>query len=306
MSLTLTELLIPKKNVVLDATVMSSLMACERLTEFRYVNNLVPINGKSNSLEIGSLMHKMLEVYYKTLRDGFKKELAIANGLTAGEDYVRTGDDGNGLINTQPDNIKHKNGALNLIGWKYVMETFEQYCEFYKGDSWTALDVEKVLGKVIYEDDEIRLLWKAKLDLRVDTNQGIMPVDHKTLRQKRDTLNLNNQFMGQCILNESRTMIINKIGFQLTLPAEEKFTRHVMSYSANRLVEWLSIAAYYAKYLVSLQESGYFPPRFSHCDKYFGGCSMKDVCMADTNMREETLRMKFMVGEPWEIHDSDD
>lgn len=294
-----------QKNVVMDASVMTSLMSCERLTEFRYVMNLVPITGKSNSLEVGSLVHKMLEVYYKTIRDGFPRALATANGLVAGDEYIVRGDDGTGLSNTPPDNTKHKNGAIKHIGFRYAKDTFEQYCEFHKNDSWIPLEVEKVMGEVIYEDEEIRLLWKAKLDLTVDTNQGIYSVDHKTMKQNRDTLSLNNQFMGHCVLMKTRAVIINKFGWQSSLKPEEKFQRVMINYSANRLMEWLDIAAYYAKYLVSLNEANYYPPRFSHCDKYFG-CTMKDICEGDTNMREEMLRQRFVVGEPWAIADSED
>lgn len=300
----MTELLITKKNVVLDATVMTHLMECERLTEFQFIHNLVPINGKSNSLEIGSLLHKMLEAYYKNIRDGFPRANAVSYGLAMGDDFILHGDDGTGLKNTGPENTKHKNGSLDRIGYNYVKNTFQQYTDFYTNDSWIPIEVEKVKGEQIYEDDEIRLLWKAKFDLIVDTNNGILSVDHKSMRQKRNTLSLNNQFMGQCILLKTRNVVINKIGFQQSLKPEEKFTRHVISYSASRLTEWLGIAAYYGKYLVSLNETGYYPPRFSHCDKYFG-CSFKDVCESDLNMREETIRQKFMKGDSWEISDED-
>jgi hypothetical protein len=300
----MTEILIAKKNVVMDSQIMTRLMECERLTEFQFVHNLVPISGKSNSLEIGSLIHKMLEAYYKNIRDGFPRANAVSYGLAAGDDFILHGDNGQGLTNTPAENTKHKNGSLDRIGYNYAKSTFQEYCDFYIGDSWTPLEVETVKGEVIYEDDEIRLLWKAKLDLTVDTNQGIFSVDHKTMRQRRDTLSLNNQFMGQCVLMKTRNVIINKIGFQQSLKLEEKFTRHVISYSASRLVEWLGIAAYYAKYLVSLNETNYFPPRFSHCDKFFG-CAFKDVCEADTGMREETIRQKFMKGTPWSISDED-
>lgn len=300
----MTDILITKKNIVMDATLLTSLMSCERLTEFRFVHNLVPISGKSNSLEIGSLLHKMLEAYYKNIRDGFPRAGAISYGIAAGDDYILSGDDGNGLHNTPADNVKHKNGSIKYIGYKWVKETFEMYCNHTASDSWIPLEVEKVMGEVIYEDDEIRLLWKAKLDLIVDTNQGIYPVDHKSMKQNKDTLSLNNQFMGQCVLMKTRNVIINKIGWQQSLKPGEKFLRQVMSYSASRLTEWLGIAAYYAKYLVSLNESGYFPPRFSYCDKYFG-CSMKEVCESDTGMRDEVIKMKFIKGDQWEIHDED-
>lgn len=293
-----------KQNVVLDATVMSSLMSCERLAEFQFVHNFTPIRGKGNSLEIGSLMHKMLESYYKNLRNGINKSDAVNFALISGDEYIIKGEKGLGLQNTYAENTKHKNGQLKEIGYKWVKETFEQYCDYYKSDSWIPLEVEKVMGEVIYEDDEIRLLWKAKLDLTVDTNAGIYSVDHKTHRQNRDTMSLNNQFMGHCVLMKTRNVIINKIGFQTSLKSEEKFNRVIISYSSSRLVEWLSIAAYYAKYLVSLNESKYFPPRFSHCDKYFG-CPFKEVCESDTGMREEVIRQKFIVGDPWEIHSSD-
>lgn len=328
----------PKKNIVLDATTLTTLMSCARLADFRFNYHFQSIDGKSNSIECGSITHKILEVYYRERIKGFNHANAVGAALAAGNMYIQgckyctdfepqqsicpncTGkacpECCNGSILTKPECNHQPNeypGVKNTpadsttrpkrTGYRWVLETCEQYFDFYQVDRWVPLFVEEVKGKVLYEDDDIRILWKAKLDLGVDTNNGIYPVDHKTMQQNRSQLSLNNQFIGQCLLMESRTVIINKIGFQISLKPAEKFTRAVISYSADRLLEWQSeILPYWANFLVHCQETGYYPPNFTHCDGKFGWCQFaKDICQADKNMREEELKKGFIVGEPWDI-----
>lgn len=293
------EIIIPsKKNIILDATVLTSLMNCPRLTDYRYNYNFKPIGGKSNSLECGSLVHHILEAYYKGIRSGLDKVSAIEKGFERGKKYIKEGDDGSGLINTPAESTKKP----KRIGWEWVLKTMEQYFEFYKNEYWEPVDVEFVKGAVIYEDSEIRILWKAKFDLTTDTLQGIYPVDHKTAQMNRDPVSLNNQFMGQCLLQNTTGMIVNKIGFQESLEPKEKFLRPMINYTSDRLAEWATvIVPYWAKQLIIYAEDGYWPPNFTSCDTLYGGCSFKEVCEANRNMRQEELKMKFYVGEPWDV-----
>lgn len=275
-----------KRNVIFDSQILSTLMSCERLTDFRFNLNLVPITGKGRSLEMGSMLHHILAEYYRS-HD-------VKAALAAGEKYI-VGDGSKelpGLVNTSMEDAQ------------YVLSTAEQYFEFYKADSWTPLEVEKVFSDVVYEDDDIRVMWKAKLDVRIDTHQqGLkLPMDHKTMSQRRETLDLNNQFMGQCVVAGVNQMIVNKIGWQKTLKPVEKFQRVIMSYSSDRLDEWKQLVGYYANYWIGLSEVGFYPPRFSHCDK-FAGCIFRSVCSQSRSMREEELRQHFVVGEPWEPQD---
>ena len=202
-----------------------------------------------------------------------------------------------GLKNTPPDNeTKPKR-----TGWKWVLETMEQYFDFYKNDKWVPLSVEEVKGRMLYEDDEIRVYWKAKLDLTVKTNAGIHPVDHKTMSQDRDSSKLHNQFIGQCFIEETRSMIVNKIGFQTSKKPEEKFKRVMHSYSADNLLEWQSeIVPYWAYQFLTYVEGEYYPPRWTNCENKYGKCAFIDVCTNDRNMREEVLRQHFRVGRPWD------
>src|SRR5687768_7010568 len=127
-----------KKNVILDATILTSLMACPRLADFRFNHNLMSISGKSNSLECGSIAHKVLEVYFKNIIAGFNRPLSIQNGMAAGEMYIQgcrycTGytptpeqpkpecghqiNEYPGVMNTPVENTT----APKRTGWKYVL-----------------------------------------------------------------------------------------------------------------------------------------------------------------------------------------
>lgn len=332
------EILTPKKNVVLDATMLTALMKCGRYAELQYGHNLQPMSGKANSLEVGSIIHKFMEVYYRTQMQGVSKTQAFGYGIAAAELYIQGCPHCTNFVPTH----KYKNvlaedilaedhtnhvcdsncilipkcghpineypGLTNTpaesegyaVGWKFALQTCDEYHKFYQNDFWVTLDTEIVKSKVLYEDDEVRILWKAKLDWIVDTNNGIFPCDHKTMKQNRDTISINNQFMGQARLMDVRNVFINKIGLQKTLKPVDKFKRVAISYSASRLMEWQStILPYYAKLMIQYDEQGYYPPNFNSCEGKYGKCNFYEVCEADVEMREEILRMNFYVGNAW-------
>lgn len=307
-----------KKNIILDATILATIMACPRLADFRFNLSLQAIGGKSNSLECGSIVHIFLEYFYRALINGVKRDAAVQLGMAAAETYIRgcpacsdfkptpeqpkpiCGHKANefpGVKNTPKDSTDKP----KRTGWQYVLDTCDQYQIHYRNDHWVPLEVEVVKGEVLYEDDEIRILWKAKLDWVVDSNQGIFPVDHKTMSQRRDTNSMNNQFMGQCLIMKTRQVIINKIGFQTSLKPEEKFTRLPVGYTPARLIEWQSeTLPYYAKLLLMYAETGHWPPNFTHCEGKYGNCAFYEhVCSGDPGMREENLKLHFYVGPEW-------
>lgn len=313
------EVLVPKKNVVVDATVFNTFISCEQKCNLQFNHDFTPTGGKSHGLECGSVVHKILEVYYQHLLKKFPRDVAIKHGMIAGELYYTGCADCKDFV-PEPDVMNPKcghepneyPGCQNIplestskpwkrTGYKWIVETMEQYFEHYINDPWIPLECEQVKRKVLYEDDDIRILWKAKIDVMVDTNQGIFPVDHKTMSQDRMTLDLNNQFMGQCLVAGTRMMIVNKIGFQTSKKPKDKFKRPPMQYSPARLIEWQSetLPRHIYNYL-HCAETGYWPMRHTHCEDKYGKCQFHEVCGAEPILREDELRMNFVVGEKWD------
>lgn len=278
-------------KVILDATTLTTLMSCARLTDFRFNRDLQSANGKGKALEMGQIVHTYLEYKYRNQINGFDRKNSHQYGMTAAQIYSRSEE----VRNTSDEDI-------NL-----ALDTCEQYNTHYANDTWVPVEVEVVKDKLVYEDDEIAILWKAKLDWIVDVPQvGIVPTDHKTMSQRRDTVSLNNQFMGQCIVSSTRTMFVNKIGFQKSLKPNEKFSRTPVTYSFDRLMEWQgTILPYWAKQLVAYNEMNFWPPNFTHCESKFGYCQFKGVCEADTNIRETYLQHDFKVGTKWDPTSND-
>lgn len=322
-----------KKNVILDATILTALMTCGEFFNLRFNLHLESNSGKSNSLEAGNIVHKFLEVYNLNIIKGVRRDRAIEFGMAAAETYIHgcrycTGfvpthfdgegqpveshtictpscvlkppcghqvDEYEGVRNTQPDDDGYK------IGWKRVLQTIEQYNEYYRNDSWVPLEVEVVKTKLIYEDDEIRILWKSKLDMMVDTNEGIYPSDHKTFKQNRPNRKQGNQFKGQCVVTGSRKVIVNKIGFQKTLEPKDKFSRPIVSYTPERLMEWQSkTVPFWAKMLLMYHETGYWPMQENSCEGKFGPCPFIEICESDPEMRQEELRNNFKIIKAWD------
>lgn len=279
-------------NVILDSQLLSSLMGCARLYDFRFNHQFIPIAGKSNSIESGSIMHMIMETYYKSIIAGYDRLKSRSDAIDAARAYHTE----------QTQNVPITDEQYKT-GLDHIIETANDYFDYYRNDHWTPLEVEVVKKKLIYEDNDTRILWKAKLDLVVDTNQGIYPVDHKTTKATRkDIVSLNNQFMGQCVVTGARSVIINRIGFQKSLEPKEKFTRPIVSYSQDQLAEWQEeIVPYYAGLLLQYQELGVWPPNFTHCENKYGTCQFMDICKQDRRMREESIRLDFKIGEKWDI-----
>lgn len=291
----------------MDSQILSALQKCEEFLNLRFNHNLKPIGGENKGIQKGALMHIMLQHYYLSKRDGKGIDDAATEALRVGKlaiegcQYCIAGM----KCTDHKEELKGFDG-LEIEDALETIETFKQYHEFWRNDSWTTINVEHVKGKVIYEDDTLSLLWKAKIDWEVDTLEGMFSVDHKTASRRENTIDLNNQFKGQCIVTEQSKMFINKIGFQKTLKPNEKFERIAIPYTKEILSEWVIECASYAYDLMELHETGRYRHRQASCKNTFGACIFAPVCSGQPTDRERIIREKFkMADKVWDVNNDE-
>ena len=279
-----TEIIVESKknqiNLIIDSSVMNTFEKCPTLMKYQYIDNLRLKGIKSKALEKGDLMHLPLKHYYRN------KKL----GMDSSE-------------NTQfcVEKILKYSPKLALES-KEVEEvtlTFLSYCEHYQFERWEVIEVEKPFRLVLYEDAELRIIIQGKIDLIVDTGQIICPIDHKTESRRSEALALSNQFMLYCFAAKSNNIIINKIGFQKTLPASEKFYREIMSYDDDNLLEWRDEFIFKVRELIGYSEVNWFPHRYTSCSDKYGRCMFTEICHTPRFAREVRLKSQFEEVEPW-------
>ena len=272
--------------------------ACMRKYDFN-VNQLRVPHTSAPSLEKGTLVHLAAEVYYKGIMKGVRFEQRVAEAL---------------------DEMGAAASSTGLSSEDIVMchKTMKEYFDYYRGDPLVPIAVEAPFAYELarYEPDEdfpegLQIIFEGKFDAVFKNEQQdcILVADHKSGSRNSEPSGLSNQAMGYVVAGQQfgakRMMMINKIGFQKTLPAEKKFVRHILPYSKEVLHDWVEWTIARAMYIDRCQESGSYPPDFTKCDEY-SGCMYKDVCLAPPNARQGILQHFFKVGEKHDVFEGEE
>jgi hypothetical protein len=280
-----------KRVVAVDSQKLDSIQSCMYMYKLRFGGTqevgLTPLQTP-DYFERGGLLHDMLEEYYKLKT--YKSRWAQNNKTHADivESCIIVG------------RTKATKMALDIAEVETVIDTFRQYVEHWENDGWTNIvAVEKVGAKQLYEDEDLQIIYEFKIDLILQINGVLVPVDHKSAKARRDPNYLANQFKGYCWGLGVNNLLLNEIGFQKTVKAVEKFRRHTLSYSESALTEWVKNTVWWVKFAIGMIETETFPMNYTSCDKY-SGCIYKDICKADPEVRDYKLKTMFE-GKHWDV-----
>lgn len=295
------------KIFVFDSTVLNDMQACARKLEFGHVRNWRPLSGKAFALDRGSMLHDMLALYRILLKlawrngDGtiltkseaaFLKENEIEPKSYPWKEMVEISIMlGRSYMATQSENLSMEEG-------EEIIRNFAEYADHYQNDGWQPIEVEAAFSRILYESKELILLVEGRIDLITDSRSGRTVVDSKTASRRQEPVLLSNQFICYAWATDVPSVTVDKIGFQKTLKAKDRFQRHILSYPQAIKEEWREWAIYWGKMAVYQIEEGIYPPNFTSCDKY-GGCIYLPICSTTPSAREWKAATLFRRGEQW-------
>jgi hypothetical protein len=253
---------------------------------------------KEEAFDKGGLLHDMLQSHYGLLAEYYKTHNTI--GPPAYNKVIE-----------QSTSIGEKSlmsRDLSTDDGLRVIESYQEYADYRRGETWIPLFVEQTATKEIYKDDNVRILWAGIIDLIYKTDwdsDTISITDHKSESRASDPIASTNQFRGYAWMFDVRNIVVNKIGFQKSLKPSEKFRRYTMHYPKPIIDEWRinTIKSALSLYndLQNLEEMQN-KRRINSClGKYGKPCGLLGICETEPALREWKIQSNYIVGEPWDI-----
>lgn len=286
------------KILNVDSSILNVIQNCARKAQYSFIYNLQP-HEKDEALEKGDLMHKMLEAYYSmkldngpNIKSGLWQELINEAEIHPSEDIVET--------SIQAGIYFASKMSIPSSVSEEVIDQFKAYTEFYRYDEWHPLYVEHVGSKILFQSDDLTIVYNFKIDLIAERGRDIVPFDHKTGSRRKDPSELSNQFIGYCYALGVNSLMVNKIGFQKSLKPAERFQRFPLIVSESQIREWREEAIYWTVEYDKLIQDNYFPRNLTSCDKY-SGCIFQKICKTDRDSRQWKIDREFVTVEQWDV-----
>jgi hypothetical protein len=287
-----------KVNIILDASKVDLFETCPARYNFRHnLNKTLPLIHKAKALDLGSLAHGGLEVYY--------------NSLAAGEHYDDRMNKTLMKIRELSSNTEESNSELEEVNT--ILKAIEESCDYWRAEDENSLEILAVETPFAYElfsDDTVRIIISGKIDLLVNF-KGIgrnasyerLPIDHKTYSRDSMLLRKSNQFINYCAAVESNYIVINRIGLQKTLKAEDKFKRLPLSYDPIYIADWKkNLTKMLMNEYLTAVATGEWVEKPTSCNKFNRLCEYYSICdSSGQDAKDNKLENEYIDSEPWDV-----
>jgi len=271
-----------KTIIVFDATELDNFELCTFKWHAFHHRNIRPKHTESY-FEKGNLIHYLLELYYKAKQVNELNQEKIEETIELGR-------------------IKSLKFDLTLEEVAEHIFQFREYARFYEGENIIPLYIEQPFMVKIYEDEDMIVYISGQPDLifKYTNTNNIAVMDHKRMQREFPYSPLRNQFLLYATAMKTDTVIVNKVGFQKTKAAKDRFVRTPFVYSQEILDEWKEDAINRAREMVIFEKVQHFPRNRTSCEK-FNGCYLQRYCSTKPRAREFLIGTEYIIGKPWDI-----
>jgi len=287
-----------KASIVLDASKIDLFETCPARYNFRHNHNrTLPLIHKAKALDLGSLAHNGLEVYYKMLAEGISYNDRMQSCLMKIRELSSNPDESN----SEPEEVQT------------LMNAVEQSCDYWRAEDENCLEilaVESPFAYVLFEDDDIRIIISGKIDLLVNFS-GIgraasyqrLPIDHKTFSRDSMLLRKSNQFINYCNAVESNYLVVNRIGLQKTVKAEDKFKRIPLSYDPVYIASWrTNLTAMILNEYLGAVANEVWVEKPTSCNKFNRLCEYYAICdSSGEDVKAAKLEDQYVIVPEWDV-----
>lgn len=304
-----------KQILVLDSSQISTFLECPQKQEYRYAQNLVPIDpstgsavGVSDKIQAGTLGHRYLEIYYNILASS--KDATIATRRSLDFD-----------LDAHPNAEREFPSDPTLR--KKIKERFRDYLVFYAGRDYTvALGNTKKVGVIdgqladIYEPKplvergfsfklldtpEYLFVLEGRIDFIGSANGELFFMDHKWQFSESELYSKSVQFRNYALVTGLSLGIINYIRLHNSV-GPKTFVRQPLCFSAADSLHWknelIEIYTHIAKQQSA--EGRPFKNRFACAGRFNKLCPFISLCDAlSENERHFLKESRFTTCEPW-------
>jgi len=281
-----------KVNIVLDATMLDTFQTCA--CKFNYRHNLNKVTpDKATPLDRGSLVHDGNEAYYNALKSGE----GWINAVQLAREAVQ---------------IKSKESNLEPAAISRIIDVLEEHYDYWKITdlNYEILAVEQPFMYCLHETDLYRIMMIGKIDLLVNDYQQNhhyenLVIDHKSYDREYPVRERTNQFLNYVNASGSNYLVVNKIGFQTSIPVEKKMKRIPLSYNDLMLEQWRANVIKWVELYMECVAEGVWPMNDTSCTKFNKICEYDEVCNSSgIEAKMYKLEMNFNTAEPWDVSKS--
>lgn len=280
-----------KQTIVISAHQLDNIQSCPRLYYYANILNIVSIESEeSKRSDRGILLHHLLDIHYKSI--------ILSKGLTLSNEQILPG------VELMRDLALNKATELSLTldEASGIIKLYEEYRNFYPIQSdWEIEASEVEFAKVIYEDEDVRIIDQGKIDLLVKhkrlSNLQIV-VDHKYSSKNYPTSGRDTQNLNYCLVTGRRDFVINQLGDQKTLPIEKRMVRTHYCYGDHQIEEFKNDVIYWTLETVRTQVKAmnydYIPANRRSCMKFGKKCTYFDLCETTPDNVEYKIKAEFI------------